>query len=786
MNAPTSPSRYVGQAIDRFEDDRLIRGLGHFIGDTVYPDMAHGVVLRSSWPHARILSIDISAALDVPGVLGCYTAKDLAADGIGGIPWEVCPPAFQDRARFRGDPEIAPPQPLLAEDRVRYVGEPIAFVLATSRHAASAGAEAIIVETEDLPSVIDAAAALAEGAPELHDNAPGNLLFSHEVGDAEAVARLFDEAAEIVTLSSHSPRLSPAPIETRGYVGHFDAQSGRYTLHAAAGKPHPVRNTLAEAVLKVDPKTIHVLARDIGGGFGGKNVVHAEQGLVLWASRKTGRPVKWIADRTEGFLSDMQGRDHRVEASMALDSEARILAVRYRSVIALGAWLAPRAVIPCLSGLKVLTGAYKAPAAHGAIRAVHTNTVPTCPYRGAGVPETTFVMERLVDMAARRFGMDGAEIRRRNVIRPEMLPWKSPTGASYHSVDYPRLIDTALARSERTKVSVPDGFLYGRGLSLTTEAYGVAFDEQAEIHVHAEGLVEVRIGTMSAGQSHETTYRQIVADVLGLTPSDIAVLQGDTDRIERGNGTGASRSLTTGGSAIHKAAEALIAEGRQAAARFLQCAPEDVRYSAGRFETSAGAPASITLAGLAEASPSGTFVVKTKYRPELFNFPGGCHIASVAVDPATGTVHLLAYEAVHDSGIAVNPMVVTGQLHGGLAQGIGAALMEAVRWDAESGQAMTATFLDYAVPRAGDLPSFSIELAGTACASNPLGAKAVGEAGPVAAPPTIVNAVINALAPLGVEHIEMPLTPARVWEAIAEAKARNQSMMKSKSAPAGA
>jgi carbon-monoxide dehydrogenase large subunit len=764
---------WIGQSLPRFEDERLVRGAGSFIADLELDGMAHAVALRSRWAHARLRSVDVSRARAMRGVLCCLTASDVEAAGLGAIPWEVCPPPLAARARFPGDPAVAPPQPLLAGERVRYVGEPIAFIVATSRALALEAAEAVIVDAEELPAVVDAASALADGAPLIHENAPGNVLYEHEDGDAAATDTAFAQAAHVVTLASHPPRLTPAPIETRGYVGEYEAKSDRYTLHAAAGKPHPVRNTLASFVFKIEPSRIRVLARDIGGGFGGKNVVHAEQALVLHAAKLIRRPVVWIADRTESFMSDMQSRDHAIAAMLALDRRGRMLALRYRSDIALGAWLAPRGVIPTVSGLKVLTGAYAIPAAHAFIRAVHVNTPPTAPYRGAGVPETMFVLERLVDLAATKLRVDPVDLRRRNAIRPASLPWTSPTGTIHHSVDYPALIGAALAKAPplpRSRAS-KSRMLRGRGVSLSLEAYGAAFDEQAEMQAHADGRVEVRIGTMSSGQGHATVYRQIAADALGLKPETISVLQGDTDAIERGNGTGASRSITTGGSALWLAARKLLHEARAAAGRALQAEPDLLSWRDGRFETaSGGVPASIDFAGLA-AIAGRSLIAKAVFRPQKVNIPAGCHLAEVEVDPETGVVTLLSYVAVQDSGVAINPRIVMGQMHGGVAQGIGEAMLERLVWDKDNGQLLTASFMDYAMPRADDLPAFDISLVANRCASNLLGAKAAGECGPVAAPPAIVNAVVDALRPLGVTHLEMPLTPERVWSAIKEARA---------------
>jgi carbon-monoxide dehydrogenase large subunit len=767
---------WTGRRLARVEDERLVTGHGRFVADFVETGQLHAVVLRSQVARGRLLSVDVSAACEVPGVVAVLTGMDAAEAGLGGIPWEVCPPGFESRAAYPGDPAVAEPQPILARDEIRYVGEPIAFVIAETLAAAQDGAEQIAVEIEDLP----ATASITEG--------PGPApLFSYEAGDPAAVDAAMRTAAIVVNLETHVPRLVAAPIETRGYSASYDIAAGTWTAIASAGKPHPVRDTIAQHVLKVDPSRIRLIAPDIGGGFGAKNVAHAELALVLWAAQRLGRPVRWISSRNEAFLSDMQGRDHAIAARLAVDAEGRMLAIDYRSVVNLGAYLAPRAVVPCISGVKVLTGPYRIAAAAAHVDAVHTNTVPTCPYRGAGVPETAFAVERLVDMAAQKLGLDPAEMRRRNLVAASDLPWPTPTGPTLHSVDFPAVLEAALERFRQVdrRAEGPDSgdgtLRRGVGLAFTIEAYGTAYEEAAELIVDGAGTVELRIGTKSGGQSHETSYAQIAADALGLSPGAIRVLQGDTWLIERGHGTGASRSITTGGSAIKRAAENLIAEAQALAATLLQCRPDDLRYHAGRFVLASRSGVEIDLGAIARQQPDGQLHIRGVFQPDRATFPGGCHVASVEVDIETGAVALLDYVAIHDAGTAINPMVVEGQLKGGIAQGIGAALMEVARYDDDSGQAITATFLDYAIPRAADLSALTVGLQGTACASNPLGAKAVGEAGTVAAPAAIANAIVAALADLGVEHIDLPATPAAIWHALSRAAASANALSETNS-----
>lgn len=740
----------------RFEDERLLTGAGRFIADLNLPGAAHAVLVRSPHAHARLGAIKMTAA---PGLLAVLTARDVAADRLGGIPLEVAPPGV---TAPEGDLAVAPPQALLARDRVRYVGEPVALVVAERLEQARDAAESLIIDYEPLGAVINPAAALEPPALPLHPG--GNLCFRFGHGDAAATEAAFSQSAVQVSLRALNQRLIAAPIECRGYAGVWEG--GRWTLHAAAGKPHPIRRTLARFVFGVAEDRIRVVVGDVGGGFGAKNVLYAEAALVLWAARRLGRPVRWQADRAETFQSDMQGRDHTSDAAMAFDGDGCIMAVRIATLANLGAWLGPRAVNPAVSGAKILAGAYRVPAGRLDVAGVYTNTVPTCPYRGAGAPEVIFLLERLMDLGARRLGLQPDEIRRRNLLPPEALPCATVGGVTYADCDFPAVLAEALALADwagfagRRAAAGSCGVLRGIGLSMSIEAYGPAVDEAAELSLEPDGRVELRIGTQSSGQSHATVYALLLAERLGLAAECVQVVQGDTDRVTRGNGTGASRSLTIGGSAALGSADQAIDAGRAVAAALLEAATADIEFRAGQYWI-AGTDRAVSLRDVVRAA--GGLHASAVFRASRYNFPYGCHVAEVEVDRDTGATHLVRYTAVQDSGRAISPAVVHGQMHGGIAQGIGQALLERCVFDPQSGQLLTGSLLDYALPRGGDLPPLAIALHEVPSGANPLGAKAVGEAGPTGAPPAVINAIVDAI---GVDHIEMPATPERVWRAM--------------------
>jgi carbon-monoxide dehydrogenase large subunit len=753
-------SKLVGERMIRLEDDRLVRGNGMFVADETMPDLCYAAILRSPAACGRIRSIDTTAAAACEDVLAVLTGPDVIADGLGGIPWEVCPPGLENKSRFPGDPDVAESQPLLASSRVRYVGEPVALVIATSQAAALAGMDATVLDIELDEPVIGVETFR-------HEDGDAEALFTAEIGNRARADECLEHAFGVVRLRTHIPRLAAAPIEPRGYLSRYDPKDETWTIVAAVGKPHPVRDTIAKHVLHVEPGKIRLIAGDIGGGFGGKNVAHAEAALTLWAAKRVGRPVSWISTRLDAFLSDMQGRDHLIDASLAFAKDGLFTAVSYDSMVDLGAYLSPRGVMPSLTSLKTITGPYRIEAAHGRVRGFLTNTVPTCTYRGAGAPECAFAIERLVDMAALKLSIDPAELRRRNLLAPAALPWTAPTGVTFHSVDFPAVFKAALGNKPKKRKSVKSTrFRYGTGIAYAIECYGASFDEAAEIVVRKQAPVEIRIGTKSSGQSHETTYAQIAADALALSCDHFRIVQGDTLVVARGNGTGASRSMTVGGSAIIQAAQKLLSEAGVMAAEAMQCTPESLDYAAGRFRQKGPLAGSLDLFSLAEFQPDGCLRAQAVFKPSIFTIPGGCHVADVEVDMETGQVRLLRYRAVHDAGVAVNPMVVEGQLHGGIAQGIGAALGEALRFDSTSGQLITASFQDYAMPHADGVCAFDITLIGVPCASNLIGAKPVGEAGTVAAPPAIINAIIDAIDDPALQHIELPATPERVWSAI--------------------
>ena len=740
----------------RFEDERLLTGRGRFIADLQLPGAAHAVVVRSPHAHARLQSIQ---APSMPGVLAVLTAAEIAADGLGGIPWEVSPPGATAE---EGDPAVAVPQALLAAGRVRYVGEPVALVVAERLDQARDAADALEIEYEPLPAVVEPGAALQPGAPLLHP--AGNACFRFAQGDAAATADAFAHAALRVDLHAINQRLVAAPIECRGYAGLW--QGGRWTLHAAAGKPHPIRRTLARFVFGVPEDRIRVLVGDVGGGFGAKNVLYAEAALVLWAARRLGRPVRWQAERADTFQSDMQGRDHTSDAAMAFDAEGRIAAIRITTLANLGAWLGPRAVNPAISGAKLLAGTYRVPAGRIEVTGVHTNTVPTCPYRGAGAPEVVFLVERLLDLGAKRLGLPPDEIRRRNLLPPDALPCATVGGVTYADCDFPAVLAQALGAADwagfgaRRAAAEARGRWRGIGVAMSIEAYGPAVEEAAALSLHPDGTAELRIGTQSSGQSHATVYATLVAERLGIPAGMVAVVQGDTDRVARGQGTGASRSLTVGGSATLRSADAAIVAGQATAAAMLEAAAPDIAFRDGAYHI-VGTDRSVRLADVVRAA--GGLAAEAAFRATGYNFPYGCHVAEVEIDPETGAAAVVRYTAVQDSGRAVLPPVVHGQMHGGIAQGIGQALLEHCVFDGQSGQLVTGSLMDYALPRSADLPEYSIALHEIPSRSNPLGAKAVGEAGPTGAPPAVINAVADAL---GIDHIEMPASPARIWAAM--------------------
>jgi carbon-monoxide dehydrogenase large subunit len=771
----------VGQSVRRVEDPRLIRGLGRYSDDVSLSREVHAAVVRSPHAHARIRGIDPRRALQTPGVLAVLTAADLAADGLGDLPSDPT------RKRADGTPAFVTPRPALARDRVRHVGDPVALVVALTRQGAADAAELVAVEYEPLPAVAATREAARPGAAPVWEEAPDNVAFVAEAGPCEAVGRAFDAAAHVTRLDFVVSRVAAAPLEPRAAVGEHDPRTGRYTLHTGIQSPHGTRTLLA-TVLRVPQTHVRVVTGDVGGSFGMRSGLYPEMVLVLWAARRLGRPVRWTSDRRESFVSDEHGRDNASTVELALDRDGRFLALRVAVTLNVGAYLTPRSAGPGTNNIGGVAGVYTTPVIHHRTTGVFTHTTPTGPYRGAGRPEATYAIERVIDVAARELGLDPIELRRRNLVPAAAMPFKTGLVFTYDSGDFARGMDLALALAdhagfEKRRVQArARGVLRGLGVANAIEVAGGPYTalnpDTAEVRVNPDGSVTVLTGSTSMGQGNETAFAQIVADRLGIAPERIQVLWGDSDALGAGRGNGGSGALSVGGAAVLRAAERVVARGRRIAAHLLEAAPQDVVARDGRF-TVAGTDRGLSLAEIARAAyqprqlPPGLepgFSETAAFTPPAVTFPNGCQVCEVEVDPATGAVRIVRHTVVDDVGRMVNPLLVKGQIHGGVAQGLGQALFEELTYEAATGQLLAGSFMDYALPRADDLPPFAVDSHEVPTAVNPLGAKGVGEAGTVGALPALVNAVADALAPLGVRHLDMPLTPARVWQAIRDAR----------------
>jgi carbon-monoxide dehydrogenase large subunit len=759
-----------GQSLPRKEDHRLLTGGGRFTADLLRPGMAHAVVLRSPHAHARIVAIDSAAARAVPGVLAVLTGQDYAADGLGGIP------SGSDLARFPGTPEdvgfaFRPAHPALSVGRVRFVGDSVALVVAETLVAARDAAELVLVEYEALAAVTGTAAAARPGAPAVWEEAADNVCFRWSAGDAAGVAAAFARADRVVRLESVNPRIHVGSLETRGAIGEFDAATGKYTLATGTQMPHGLKQALAEEVLHVDPALVRVTVADVGGSFGIKNALYPEQVLVLWAARRVGRPVAWIGERGDGFVSDYQARDNVYAAEIALDRDAHFLALRVTSAAAVGAYLAPKGQLSPTANTPALAGVYRFGAIHVAVTGVFSHTAPTEVYRGAGRPESVYLLERTVDHVAREIGMDRMELRRRNMLRPDELPFQTGLGLRYDSGDFPAMFETALARAgadgfaQRRAEAQARGMLRGFGLAHYCERVAGSWDEHGWVELRPDGKVTVLVGTMSNGQGHATAYAQLVAGRLGMDPDDVEVVQGDTDRIPSGHGTGGSASLPIAGAALVEASGELIRKALPLAADALEAAPADVAFEDGMFRI-IGTDRAVGLPAVAGRLAAGAVLEGTGWwKPDGPTFPNGCHVAEVEVDPETGAWTLERYTMLHDFGQVLNPMLLQGQLQGGVAQGIGQAACEQVVHDPDSGQVLTGSFMDYQIPRADELPSLELETLATPAPSNPLGVKGCGEAGAAGGAPAVMNALADAL---GGRRIDMPATAERVWRVLHE------------------
>jgi aerobic carbon-monoxide dehydrogenase large subunit len=739
----------AGQPVKRLEDQRLLIGKGQFIDDKPEDGALWLHVLRSPHAHAKIASIDTRAAAGMPGVQAVYTGADLVADDIGTLPTLLVFP------RPDGKPMSVPPRRLLAHEIVRFAGEPVAAVVATSRVAAQTASEAIAIEYEVLPSVVDPVEATKPGAPVVWPEAPGNIVAAMSYGDAAAVEAVFAKAAHVVSLDLVSQRLVPSAMEPRGTIAEIEKKTGRLILHVQSQTPGSTRDILAEAVLKRPKESIHVLVGDIGGGFGQKTSLYPEDGIVAYAAVKLNRKVRWRGERTDDFVGGTHGRDLTSTGELALDAKGRVQAYRVRSVGGTGAYLSGTGtVIPLVLGPFVQTGVYDLPLVHYDIKAVMTHTAPVGAYRGAGRPEGVFIVERLMDAAARQVGMDPRAIRKVNYVKPAQMPYTNAVGQVYDSGAFAHMLERACKLADwdgfaaRKKAAKKKGLLYGRGLTSYIEwTGGNVLNEKVSLHATAEGRVILNAGTQAMGQGLQTAYSQMVAASLGIAIDKIDVVQGDTD-LATGFGSVGSRSLFVGGTAVAVSANDLIAKAREKASQTLEASVEDIEYRDGWLT-----------------------VVGTEGQADGPTWPNGTHICEVEIDPETGITRVVRYTTVDDVGVAINPMLVTGQVHGGVAQGIGQALYEGVCYDGE-GQLLTASYQDYCLPRADDIPPIEVTLDGSVpCLTNPLGAKGCGESGAIGGPPCIANGVMDALSELGIKTLNTPLSPLKVWQAIRDAKA---------------
>jgi carbon-monoxide dehydrogenase large subunit len=772
----------IGQPVRREEDLRLITGRGRYVDDVRLPGEARGYVLRSPYAQAPIRAIEASRTGSSPGVLAVLTGADLRRRGLGTLTPNV------RRRRHDGTPAFVCPQPLLASDRVRYVGDPVAFVIAESLDQAKDAAELIAVEYEPLPAVTGAAAALLPGAPAVWDDNPGNEAFFHEVGDAAAVDRAFAAAAHIVRHEAAINRITANTMEPRGCLAQYDAAEERYTIRCTVQSVHQIRAALAESIFKLPHHKFRVVCDNMGGGFGMKGGCYPEYALSLWGAEVTGRPVRWIAERSEGLLTDEQGRGSVVEAELALDRDGRFLALRARWKAAIGAYFSTdRPTIPITIGLGCLVNTYTLPAVHAQVTAVLTNTMGTAPYRGGSRPEPIFVVETIIDAAARRLGIDPVELRRRNTIPASAMPYTTPLRQTYDSGDFTKNLDDCLALAgygeggRRREAARRAGRWLGVGVATACAATGGRDYEHAEIRFDPAGGVVLLTGSMDHGQGHGTTFKQILSEKLGIDADLIRYRYGDSDLVTMGIGTFGSRSAQLAGSAIVVAADRLIDKGRRIAAHMLEAAANDVVFERGRFVI-AGTDRSVGLAEVARHSfHSGLlpndieagFTERANFGPEnAATFPSGAHLAEVEIDAETGAVALTRYAAVDDVGRVLNPLLCEGQIQGGIVQGAGQALFEQIVYDPESGQLLTGSFQDYCMPRADDFPDFALGNNQTLTDRNPLGVKGVGEAGTLGAIPAVLNAVNDALAQAGAPAIDMPATPEKVWRALRATRAQ--------------
>ncbi len=780
----------IGVSVRRSEDRRFLTGQGRYVDDINRHGQAYAYFVRSPHAHAKIRSVNTEAAASASGVVAVLTGADVAADGLGGL---ICGWTIADK---NGEPHKSPPHPLLAVDTVRHVGDPVVVVIAESLAAAKDAAEAVEIDFEELPANVDSTKALDPSTPQLHAEAPGNLCYDWELGDKAAVDAAFAGAHHVTKLDLVNNRLIPNAMEPRAAVGEYDPGTEGFTLYTTSQNPHVARLIMSAFIGVAPEHKLRVVAPDVGGGFGSKIFIYSEEVVSTWASRKIGRPVKWVAERSESFLTDAHGRDHVTHAELAMDKDGKFLALRVETIANMGAYLQVfSTAVPTFLYGTLLAGQYTTPAIHVNVKAVFTNTNSVDAYRGAGRPEATFVVERLVEVASREMGLDPTEIRRRNFISSDAYPYATPVALTYDSGDYATVLDKALELADysgfaaRKAESAGRGKLRGIGFSNYIEACGLAPSqvigalgggvgqwESAEIRFNPTGNVTVFTGSHAHGQGHETTFAQVVTDKLGVPFENIEIVHGDTDKGNFGMGTYGSRSLAVGGSAISKAADKIIDKGKKIAAHLLEAAEADIEFSDGNF-TVAGTDKKLNIGEIAfaayvphnypldELEPG--LEASAFYDPANFVYPAGCHICEVEIDPETGVTTVVSWSAIDDFGNIINPMIVEGQVHGGVAQGIGQALLEGCVYDPDTGQLLTGSYMDYAMPRASDVPNFKLGFNHTPCPHNPLGVKGCGEAGAIAAPAAVMNAITNAL---GTENISMPATSEKVWRACQSVK----------------
>ena len=776
---PVSP---IGQPLRRREDARFLTGAGQYTDDVVLPGQTFGVFLRSPFAHARIKSIDTSQAAKAPGVVAIFTGADLAEAKVGGLP---CGWLIHSKD---GSPMKEPPHPVLAQGKVRHVGDQVALVVAETLLQAKDAAELIEVDYEELPAVIDVTRATTQGVA-VHDEVPDNVCYDWGHGNKDAVDAAFKNAAKVSTLEFVNNRLIPNAMEPRAANAQYTRHDDSYTLWVANQNPHVERLLMSAFVLGLPESKVRVIAPDVGGGFGSKIFLYAEETALVWASKRVGRPIKWTAERSEAFLTDAHGRDHHTKVELAMDAKGNFLALRVDTIANLGAYLSTFASsVPTILYATLLAGQYKTPAIWCNVKAVFTTTAPVDAYRGAGRPEATYVVERIVEQAARDMKMDPAAIRRQNFVTE--FPYATPVGLTYDIGNYAAHLDKAMKNADvagypaRKAAAAAKGKLRGLGYSCYIEACGLApsniagalgaragLFEAGEVRVHPTGTVTVFTGSHSHGQGHETTFAQVVAAKLGIPVENVEIVHGDTGRVPFGMGTYGSRSLSVGGTAIVKAVDKIIAKGKKIAAHLLEASDTDIEFEGGEFKVkgtdkkvpfgsvalTAYVPHNYPLDKLEPGLNENAF-----YDPTNFTYPSGSYVCEVEVDPETGRTKVERFTAVDDFGNIVNPMIVEGQVHGGLAQGLGQAMLEGCVYDPESGQLLTGSYMDYTMPRADDLPSFSVDHTVTPCTHNPLGVKGCGEAGAIGSPAAFINALTDAL---GVKDLAMPATPERVWRA---------------------